>query len=139
MRTIPHHALDSNANAEYQLCNRRACSKRGRMYLIDMSRAHGAGGEMMEVIMNNDLEILGDYAQDISIVFQKLAAEKDSAGLFATAAMFYDIAAAAARIVAARHGDDTPLGGRFMDVASQCEADAKYCREKSRLNTWPVA
>jgi len=109
------------------------------MYLIDMSRAHGAAAKMVEAKMNEDLMILNDYAEIIANDLARSAAEKAEAGLFSSAAERYDAAAAAARIVAARHGDSVAIGRAFAARASQYEADAAYYRERARLETWPVA
>jgi len=123
VRTIPHRAFDSNANAEYQLCNRCACSGQGRMYLSDMSRAHGAAAEMVEAKMNSDLKFLVESASSVYTEMREAAEKAVRRGDYNYASFLYRIAGSAARIAAEQNKD---MEDFFYNTSIDCDANAYY-------------
>jgi len=110
------------------------------MYLIGVSRAHGALGRTTEAskAMSSNVDVLLDYADVIATDLRRVAAMKAEDGLFSLAAASLDAAAAAARIVADRH-KGFPMGRQYATLAAQCEAEAQAYRDRAATAAWPVA
>jgi len=93
------------------------------MYLIDMSRAHGAPAEMTEAGMNPDLQFLIDTASTIYSEVREAAEKAVRRGDYNYASFLYRIAGSAARIAAEQNKD---MEDFLYDQSVNCDANAYY-------------